>query len=95
MNGIHDFSYQIWHIEELENFFELIERENILGMIEEKFSEEDFHTLDLSVYLSKKTRITRLNPPLFLPRGETRAWQTLRKLSEQDQARKLRQGTQS
>lgn len=92
-NGVLDFDYQIWHVEELENLLALIAREDVPGMIEEKFKEEDFRTLDLSVYLAKKTGITRLNPPLFLPRGETRAWRTLRSLAEQDQTKKQWQGT--
>jgi hypothetical protein len=87
-NAIFDFNYQIWHIEELENLVDLIAREKILGTIEEKFKEKEFRTMDLSVYLAKKTGLARLNPPLFLPRGETQAWQTLRCLVEQEQARK-------
>jgi hypothetical protein len=90
MNGIVDFDYQIWHVEELENLLALIAPRDIPGMIAEKFKDEDFRTWDLSTYLAKITGIARLNPPLVFPRGDTRAWRIVKSQVEQEQARKPR-----
>jgi hypothetical protein len=41
-NGIDNFIYQIWHIEELEILLNVAAKNEILGVIEEKFSDQRF-----------------------------------------------------
>jgi hypothetical protein len=87
-NGVADFEYQIWHVEELESLITLISPDNIQPVIAEKFRDDDSRTIDLSAYLAKKTGLERLRLHLFMPAGDTKAWRILRGLSEQDQAQK-------
>lgn len=81
--GITDFDFQIWHIEEVENLCELLPAEEFIRVVAKKFSSQSLHNKDLNAYLYSRTQKRYLRPHLFLPRGEGRAWQTVKSLADE------------
>lgn len=87
IHGIASFSYQIWHVEELELMLKAVPREQIPAMLEEKFNDPRYSSLDLTAYLSGRFGLPDLGVSLFLPHGESKALAILRKLADADQKR--------
>lgn len=81
-NGINNFEYQIWHIEEFEYLLTGLTKDKIVGAIAEKFLDPSYKDMDLTSYLSKKHGMTDLSINLFVPGGESQAWNILRKLAD-------------
>jgi hypothetical protein len=81
-NGINDFEYQIWHVEELEVLLKTIPKDEICEVIEQKFIDPTFKAMDLSSFLSKKYGMKSLGIEMFVPGGESRAWTILRRLAD-------------
>jgi hypothetical protein len=82
--GITGFEYQIWHLEEIENMFELLSPADVCSTMEEKFYNPSYRHWDLNTVLYEKTgrRHARLRLRFFVPKGETRALQILRSLAD-------------
>jgi hypothetical protein len=85
VHGIASFSYQIWHVEELELLLKAVPREQIPAVLEEKFNDPRYSSLDLTSYLSGRFGLPDLGVSLFLPHGESKALAVLRKLADADQ----------
>ena len=85
VHGIASFSYQIWHIEELELLLTAVPREQIPALLEEKFNDPRYSSLDLTAYLSGRFGLPDLSISLFLPHGESKALAILRKLADSDE----------
>jgi len=49
--GIQGFRYQLWHLEEIENLFEIIPSTSIGSALEEKFLNASYKPWDLNTYL--------------------------------------------
>jgi hypothetical protein len=81
--GIANFQYQVWHVEELENLFELVALGDVSRVITEKFEMKQSVSWDLNTHLYHETgkQYRYLNPVLFLPKGDTPALRILRSLS--------------
>jgi hypothetical protein len=82
-NGAGGFKYQIWHLEELDYLAEFA-KSAFMEWVAEKFSSKN-EAFDLSSFLADKTGSGFLKLILYLPEGDTRAFQTLRNLAAQDQ----------
>jgi putative transposase len=85
--GIQSFDYQIWHVEELEKLLKIVPANELPVLLDEKFRNDRFQTLDLSVYLSIKQGTHQSGLHLMLPKGETKALHLMRSLAEQDKGR--------
>lgn len=77
-NGVDEFEYQIWHLEELDWLTELA-RSASIDWIAEKFAAGN-SSMDMSSFLANKTGKESLRLIMYLPGGETRAMQILREL---------------
>lgn len=80
--GISAFQFQIWHIEELENLFEIIQPSDFLRAVAEKSKDPKFSSWDLNTYLFERVRRRYLRPFLFVPKGDTPALRTLSSLAD-------------
>jgi hypothetical protein len=80
--------YQIWHLEELENLYELIPEDQVIARVAEKFATSRHSQWDLNVFLFDKTGRARnyLRPSLFIPKGDTPALKTLSELADKESA---------
>jgi hypothetical protein len=78
--------YQIWHLEELENLYELIPEDQVVARIAEKFATPRYAEWDLNTFLFDKTGRSRryLRPSLFIPKGNTPALKTLSELAAKE-----------
>jgi hypothetical protein len=85
LHGIESFNYQIWHVEELELLLKAVPREQIPVVLEEKFNDPRYRSLDLTAYLSGRFGLPDLGVTLFVPHGESKALVVLRKLADADQ----------
>jgi len=84
VHGISSFSYQIWHVEELERLLMTVPREQLPTVLDEKFNDPRYSSLDLTAYLSCRFGLPGLGISLFLPHGESKALKILRKLADAD-----------
>jgi hypothetical protein len=84
VHGIASFCYQIWHVEELELLLKTVPREQLPTVLEEKFNDPRYSSLDLTAYLSGRFGLPDLSISLFLPHGESKALTVLRKLADAD-----------
>jgi len=84
VHGIASFSYQIWHVEELELLLTAVPLEQIPAILEEKFNDPRYSSLDLTAYLSGRFGLPDLSVSLFLPHGESKALAILRSLADTD-----------
>ena len=84
--GIQGFSYQVWHLEEIENLFEIIPSTSIGSALEEKISNASYRPWDLNTYLYEKTeqRFSHLRLFFFVPKGETEALKIIRSLADKN-----------
>ena len=82
--GAGGFKYQIWHLEELEYLAEFA-KSALMEWVEEKFSPNN-EAFDLSSFLAGKTGSGFLKLVLYLPEGDTRAFQILRNLAARESA---------
>jgi hypothetical protein len=82
--GIQGFKYQVWHLEEIENLFEIIPPTSIGPALEEKFLNPSYEPWDLNTYLYEKTgrRFSHLRLFFFVPKGETEALKIIRSLAD-------------
>jgi len=80
--GIPEFPFQIWHIEELENLYELCGRAGFLEVVREKFDGTKYRYCDLNTLLFESTGRGYLRAYGFLPAGDTRAAQIIKQLTE-------------
>jgi hypothetical protein len=82
--GIKEFQYQVWHIEEVQNMFELNSSATVCSTMEEKFLDPVFRPWDLNTLLFEKTgrRHAHLRLRFFVPRGETQALRIIRSLAD-------------
>lgn len=85
IHGIASFSYQIWHVEELELLLKAVPREQIPAVLDEKFNDPRYSSLDLTVYLSGRFGLPDLSISPFLPHGESKALAILRKLADSEE----------
>jgi hypothetical protein len=83
-NGAGGFRYQIWHLEELDWLAELA-KSAFMDWIVEKFASKN-EAFDLSSFLATKTASSFLKLILYLPEGDTKAFQILRNLAAEDEA---------
>jgi hypothetical protein len=83
-NGAGGFKYQIWHLEELDWLAELAKSAS-MDWVVEKFSSKN-EAFDLNSFLATKTGSSFLKLILYLPEGDTKAFQTLRNLAVKDNA---------
>jgi hypothetical protein len=84
--GIQGFRYQLWHLEEIENLFEIIPSTSIGSALEEKFLNASYKPWDLNTYLYEKTerRFSHLRLFFFVPKGETEALKIIRSLADKN-----------
>jgi hypothetical protein len=84
-SGIHGFRYQLWHLEEIENAFELVPLKDIGSALEEKFLSAVYSNWDLNTYLFERTkrRLPYLRVSCCVPKGETQALKIIRSLADQ------------
>lgn len=69
--GVKDFDYQIWHLEELSWLAEFGGDASALW-VSEKFSQEN-KAVGLNSFISERAGKAFLNPPMYMPQGDTRA----------------------
>ena len=83
-SGIEQFQYQVWHVEELENLFELVTTGDIARVIVTKFETEKATPWDLNTLLYEETgkKHRYLCPFMFIPKGNTLALKVLESLSD-------------
>jgi hypothetical protein len=81
-HGVHNFNYQIWHVEELELFLKVVPKEQLGTALQEKFDDPRYRSLDLKGYLSGRFGLPDLSPRLFLPHGESQALRIIRSLAD-------------
>ena len=80
---IPEFPFQIWHIEELENLFELCGQDGFWDVVSEKFDTEKYRFCDLNTLLFERTGKNYLRAFGFLPGGNTPATRILKELADQ------------
>ena len=80
-NGIAGFDYQIWHVEELELLLRAVPRQELGHVLQEKFTNPKFRSLDLTAYLSGRYGLGDLRIHLFLPVGDSKAMRIIRPLA--------------
>lgn len=83
-NGIVDFDYQIWHVEEFQTLVKLVAADRLLDVIAAKFADPHFRQWDLSTYLGHLYKLADLDLSLFVPSGESKPWRLLRRLADAD-----------
>jgi len=66
-HGIHNFDYQIWHIEELELLLKAVPKDELGNVLKEKFTDARYKSLDLTAYLSNRFGLPDMGIKLFLP----------------------------
>lgn len=81
-NGIVDFDYQIWHVEEFQTLVKLVSADRLLNIIAEKYADPHFRQWDLSTYLGQLYKLADLDLSLFVPSGESKPWGLLRRLAD-------------
>jgi len=83
-SGIEDFGYQVWHLEEVENLFELFAAEEIARVIARKFEDRESVPWGLNTLLYHETgrKHRYLCPYLFIPKGDTPALRILQLLGD-------------
>jgi len=81
-HGVHNFNYQIWHVEELELFLKVVPKEQLGTALQEKFDDPRYRSLDLKGYLSGRFGLPDLSLRLFLPHGESQALRIIRSLAD-------------
>ncbi len=81
-NGIVDFDYQIWHVEEFQTLVKLVSADRLLDVIAEKYADPHFRQWDLSTYLGQLYKLADLDLSLFVPSGESKPWGLLRRLAD-------------
>jgi hypothetical protein len=81
-NGAGGFKYQIWHLEELDYLAEFA-KSAFMEWVVEKFSPKN-EAFDLSSFLAEKTGSGFLKLILYLPAGDTKAFEILRNLAAKD-----------
>jgi hypothetical protein len=70
-HGAKDFEYQIWHLEELSWLAEC-GGDTSMEWVSEKFSSKD-KAVGLNSFIADRTGKAFLNPPMYMPQGDTRA----------------------
>lgn len=83
-HGIHDFEYQIWHVEEFEFLTKSVPRIGLGKVLQEKFTDPRYRSLDLAAYLSGRFGLPDTRIHLFLPHGDSKALRIIRKLADDD-----------
>jgi hypothetical protein len=68
----------------LELLLKTVPREQLPTVLEEKFNDPRYSSLDLTAYLSGRFGLPDLSISLFLPHGESKALTVLRKLADAD-----------
>ena len=61
-----------------------VPREQLPTVLDEKFNDPRYSSLDLTAYLSCRFGLPGLGISLFLPHGESKALKILRKLADAD-----------
>jgi hypothetical protein len=82
--GIAEFRFQVWHVEELENLFELVAAGDLARVIAKKFEVEKAIPWDLNTLLYEETgkKYRYLSPFMYIPKGGTKALRILESLSD-------------
>jgi len=70
-HGVKDFEYQIWHLEELSWLAEY-GGDASMEWVSEKFSQKN-KAVGLNSFIADRTGKAFLNPPMYMPQGDTRA----------------------
>lgn len=66
--GISEFNYQIWHVEELENFLDLVPEEDLIPEIHRKWEDPEMSQWDLNTYLYSVFEQERLRSYIVVPK---------------------------
>lgn len=82
-HGIEDFSFQIWHIEEVEDLLSLVSSSRFVHTVREKFHAR-YRQWDLDTYLYETTKIRHLRPFMFVPPSRTQAEEILRSIADSE-----------
>ncbi len=84
--GIANFRFQVWHVEELENLYDLVPKANIMATVAKKFKNDKYFAWDLNTLLYEETHKQHryLCPFMFLPKGDTLAIKILRSLRDSE-----------
>lgn len=83
-HGVEGFSFQIWHIEEVEDLLSLVPANNFVPTVREKCWDARYRQWDLDTYLYEKTKIRHLRPFMFVPPTQTKAEEILRSIADSE-----------
>ncbi len=82
VHGIHAFEYQIWHVEEFELLAKSVPKNELGKVLQEKFTDPRYRSLDLAAYLSGRFGLPDARIHLFCPLGDSKALRIIRKLAD-------------
>ena len=77
-------TFQIWHVEEFEILLKSVPRNELGTVLEEKFTNPQYRSLDLAAYLAGRFGLPERNIHLFFPHGGSKALQIIRQLADAD-----------
>jgi hypothetical protein len=80
--GVADLQYQIWHIQELENFFQLVPEAELIARLRGKWEHPHMCEWDLNAYLHALFGLDKLRSALCVPERDAPAYKTLARWSE-------------
>jgi hypothetical protein len=79
--GVADLNYQIWHIQELENLFQLVPEAELIARIQGKWEHPKMFEWDLNAYLHSLFGLDKLRTSVCVPEKDSPAYKILEQLS--------------
>jgi hypothetical protein len=79
--GVKDFTYQIWHFEELSWLTEYAGTA-LMDWVAEKF-ERRYNTIGLNSFVGDKVKVDFLSMLMYMPSGDTKAYKILKRISDE------------
>lgn len=80
--GVADLPYQIWHIQELENLFQLVPEAELIAQFRRKWEHPKMCEWDLNAYLHTLSGHDKLRTSLCVPEKDSRAYKIIERLSD-------------